>query len=108
MQKTSFKKSKKNISNIVNITDYRDIIDKIDIQLLALFEERMKIAEEIAEFKKNNNKKIVDKNREEELIKRLSIQASPELWNIDEKFFRAIIRLSCEHQQGIIDKTTDK
>lgn len=86
-----------------DIETYRNEIDRIDRQILKLFEARMHVAENIAAFKKNNKKDIVDKSRETKLIKKLADQASPDLWEIDEKLFRTIIKLSCEHQSELID-----
>lgn len=43
----------------------RDEIDKIDKQIVELFEKRMAISGEVAEFKINTGKKVFDKEREE-------------------------------------------
>ena len=39
----------------MNLQDLRTKIDKIDGELLALFDERMKIVSEVAQYKKENN-----------------------------------------------------
>ena len=41
----------------------RDEIDKIDNQIVSLYEERMKIAEDVARFKIRTGKKVFDKER---------------------------------------------
>ncbi len=48
-----------------NLDELRLELDRVDKQLAALFEERMQICEEVAEFKKANNRKVFDKEREE-------------------------------------------
>lgn len=49
----------------------RDEIDKIDKQIVELFEKRMKISGEVAEFKINTGKKVFDKEREESKLNTL-------------------------------------
>lgn len=49
----------------------RDEIDKIDKQIVELFEKRMAISEEVAEFKISTGKKVFDKEREESKLKTL-------------------------------------
>lgn len=49
----------------------RDEIDKIDRQMVELFEKRMEICSEVAEFKINTGKKVFDKEREESKLKTL-------------------------------------
>ena len=78
-----------------NLTDYRNKIDEIDKTLISLFEERMETAYKIALFKKNNNLGVLQKGREEEVIK----------YNND----IAEIKAKWERQQenDNYDKTTD-
>ena len=49
----------------------RDEIDKIDNEIVALYEKRMKIAEGVARFKIETGKKVFDKTREEEKIRKV-------------------------------------
>ena len=53
----------------------RDEIDKIDRQMVELFEKRMEICGEVAEFKINTGKKVFDKEREESKLKNLGALA---------------------------------
>ena len=53
----------------------RDEIDKIDRQMVELFEKRMEICGEVAEFKINTGKKVFDKEREESKLKTLGALA---------------------------------
>lgn len=46
----------------------REDIDEIDRRIVDLFEERMKLCENVAEYKIANNKKVLDKERELEKI----------------------------------------
>lgn len=53
----------------------RDEIDKIDRQMVELFEKRMEICGQVAEFKINTGKKVFDKEREESKLKTLGALA---------------------------------
>ncbi len=47
-----------------DLMELRDQIDEIDQQIVRLFEERMDICQEVAEFKIANGRKVFDKDRE--------------------------------------------
>ncbi len=55
-----------------DLLELRDEIDKIDNEIVALYEERMKIAEEVAEYKISVGKPVFDKQREESKLTNLS------------------------------------
>ena len=47
-----------------DLLELRDEIDKIDREIVSLYEQRMEIAEGVAEYKINTGKKVFDKERE--------------------------------------------
>ena len=47
-----------------NLLELRDEIDVIDKQIVALYQQRMQIAAEVAEYKIETGKKVFDKDRE--------------------------------------------
>jgi len=53
-----------------SLNKLRDDIDSIDKELVKLFEKRIEKVIEIADYKKEKNIPILNKNREEEIIKR--------------------------------------
>lgn len=53
-----------------DLLQYRNEIDEIDEQIMRLFEKRMMLVMEIAEYKKENNIPIFNKNRENEVIEK--------------------------------------
>lgn len=55
----------------MDLKDIRKRIDEIDKELLLLIESRMKLSEEVAEYKKKTDKPIYDKLREDEKIEAL-------------------------------------
>ena len=55
----------------MNLDVLRKDIDDIDKELVALFEKRMKIVTEIANYKLRNNMDVFDKGREDLLLKKV-------------------------------------
>ena len=59
---------------MLDLNEIRNNIDKIDSQLVELFEERMKLTTEVAEYKIETGKKVLDPAREKaklESVKKL-------------------------------------
>ena len=54
-----------------DLLELRDEIDKVDKQIVALFEERMQISEDVAKYKIANGKKVFDKDRERSKLETL-------------------------------------
>ncbi|WP_314347873.1 chorismate mutase [Fusobacterium massiliense] len=85
---------------MIKLNLLRKKIDDIDDELIALFLKRLDISKEIGELKKENNMKIYDPEREEEII-------GMSLKNIDdnqkkyvEKFLRTLMDISKEVQKS--------
>ena len=85
-----------------DLSHLRSSIDEIDLQLLALIERRLKITESVATYKKENNLRIIDSNREASLLKRIRSLSSDDLADLNEDIFKAIIRASCKHQEKFL------
>ena len=52
----------------MDLMDCRNEIDKIDQQIVQLFEQRMDIAKKVAEYKKSIGKQVLDPAREQQKI----------------------------------------
>lgn len=61
---------------MLNLENIRERIDKTDKEIVRLFEERMQIVKEVAEFKISTNKPVLDKEREKEKIAALTKMAT--------------------------------
>ncbi|MCK9217960.1 MAG: chorismate mutase [Firmicutes bacterium] len=73
----------------------RSRIDKIDDELIKLFENRLDIAKRIGDIKRKNNIKVVDLKREEEVIrKNVSMVKNKDYSDLAQCFFKNIIELS--------------
>ncbi len=62
----------------MDLNELRGNIDRIDSELLSLFEKRMKISEKVAEYKIETGKSVFDKDREREKIESFKALASDE------------------------------
>ena len=56
----------------------RDQIDSIDDQIVRLFEERMKVAEGVAAYKRGVGKPVLDKEREKSKIEKVTAKTTNE------------------------------
>jgi len=83
----------------LEINDFREVIDKIDEDILIGLIRRQKISKLIGEYKKKNNLKIEDKNREKELLEKLKLKAKT--WNINEKQVSTLWKIILENSKKV-------
>ena len=76
----------------------RTKIDDIDQQLVNLFIARMKVSEEVAQYKKDNHIPILDSGRERQLLAKVAEQAGEDYANYTESLFRTIMAASRSYQ----------
>ena len=87
------------------LQEERNKIDKIDKQIVKLFEERMETASKIAEVKKENNMEIFDSSRENLVIEKVkSYLENKELEKYLENFYLDLMSVSKDYQKDIIEK----
>lgn len=78
---------------------YRQQINQIDQQMVGLWEERIKIVEEIAAIKQAQGMEILDEEREIKVIEQAkSYLTHPDLSALLEEFMQEVLRLSRKHQ----------
>ena len=81
----------------------REIINEVDSQMIELFKKRMNAAKMVAEYKKENNKPIYDKEREEALINRnLEALNDKELVQYYKTFIEGVLTASKDYQKDLI------
>lgn len=91
------------------LSDYRDEIDKIDKELIKLFEKRMNIVLKVAKYKKKNNLNILHKNRENEVLtKNLKQVENKYLKPYVENFLIDLMSVSKQYQKNNIDENDNK
>lgn len=80
-------------------------INRVDKEIAKLFEERMKVVEEVINFKIENNLDILDSSRENEVIernKKLIEEKKYEKYYVD--LITNMMRISKNYQKEIVDK----
>ena len=88
---------------MTDLETLRKEIDETDKAMAELFEKRMKTAEQIARFKRENGIPVRDEKREEALIERNSALISDEaLKPYYAQFIRETIELSCAYQRELL------
>lgn len=93
----------------MNLSECRNEIDKIDKELVELFEKRMNVAINVAKYKIENNIPIFNGVREAEVIeKNINRLNNKEYSKLTEKFFTHLMELSRSLQADIIDKNNKK
>lgn len=93
--------------DISDIEDLRNQIDKIDADLLSLFENRMEVVLKIAEYKKMNNIEILNGAREEAVIKKnLGLVKNVNLHLEVEEFFKSVMAISRDLQNKKLNITS--
>ncbi|MBD3948987.1 chorismate mutase [Tuanshanicoccus lijuaniae] len=87
------------------LEEQRARIDAIDAQLVALFEERMQVAEEVIQIKLANQKEILDTSREKQVIEKAKGRLqSPALEEEITAFFEALMAISRGYQAKMSEK----
>ena len=83
----------------MDLNDYREQIDKIDEQLIQLFEQRMDVAAGIADYKKANNIPILDTERERKVLEKVANQVSPVMAESARMLYALLFDLSRAYQK---------
>ena len=87
------------------LENLRERIDTIDKERIALFEERMNVVNDIAEYKIKNNLPILNQSREDIVISKVkSIVKNKDYTDSAIDFIKDIMEISKKFQQKIISK----
>ena len=65
---------------MADLSEYRVQLDEIDEKIVALYEQRMDICKEIAEYKIETGKKVFDRQREKEKLAKVRSLTHDELY----------------------------
>lgn len=88
---------------VVDLAESRAKIDKIDKEIVRLFQERMSVATDVAAYKRSTGKKVFDPKREEEKIETLRGLVEDEFNKTGvEDLFRQIMSISRKHQYQVL------
>ena len=87
------------------LDEIRKDIDAIDRQITELFEKRMELTTQVAEYKIANGKPVFDPDREEEKLNALSaLTHSEENARGIRTLFETVMAVSRDQQQALIDR----
>ncbi len=94
------------------LEESRKAIDKIDEELIKLFEQRMEVVVDVAKYKKENNLPILHPDREKEVIqKNVDRLKDEQLKKYGERLITKLMEVSREYQKekigGWLWKSTD-
>ena len=91
----------------MDLSQLRSQIDNIDDQLISLFGQRMEIAAQIADYKKQNNMPIYVPTREREKLLDVSQKAGPDMANYTRVLYSMIFELSRSYQSKCNMESTE-
>ena len=87
----------------LDLNEIRGEIDKIDNELLKLFQMRMDAVLKVAEYKKRNNLAVLNRKREEEIIENhLNTIEKKEYKKEVEKFLNSLMEISRQSQRNFL------
>ncbi len=87
----------------MDLLELRDKIDAIDRQMVQLYEERMDVCRQVAEYKIETGKKVFDRVREEEKIRKVKALTSSEFASrAVEELFEQIMSVSRKLQYQLL------
>lgn len=86
----------------MEIDSLREEINQIDKQLTDAFEGRMRLALEIAKYKKENDLPVLDPAREREVVNRAVERTSPEIGMYTKLLYNTLFDLSRSYQERLL------
>lgn len=90
---------------MLDLQKMRNDIDVIDTQIVKLFEERMKICEDVAQFKIETGKPVFDKSREQEKLESLGCKAHNDFNRCGvQELFEQIMSISRKRQYQLLQE----
>lgn len=91
---------------MIDLKECREEIDRIDQEIVEKLEERMRVAEQIGRYKKEQNRPITDLLREREKIDSLTELASEDLASYIRLLYFSIMEMSKDHQRKTLKMET--
>ena len=91
----------------LDLKKIREEINGIDDEIAELFEKRMVLARDVAEYKRKNDMAVYDRRREREIINRVSGNVSEELSSYSKILYATMFQLSRSYQFKQLMPTSD-
>ena len=90
----------------MDLKDLREQIDKIDDDMVRLFQERMKVAAGIAEYKREQNMAVLDKTRERQKLNDIVGKTDEEFKSYMHVLYSLMFELSRSYQSRLLNSGT--
>ena len=88
-----------------DLNSLRKEIDGIDRQIVALFEQRMAVTQQVGRYKLANNIPVLDRGREEQVLAgKVALLEDKSLSEDVTDLFEAIMAISRRQQQKLLDE----
>lgn len=87
----------------MELKELREQIDRIDKELVDLFIQRMNVSANVAEYKKQNNMRVLDPSRERALLQKISELSGEEFEEYTRTLYSTILDLSRSYQHKKLD-----
>lgn len=84
-----------------NLDDYRNELDQIDKEIVEKLDQRMRTAEKIAAYKKENGLPVLDVLREREKIDQITEMAAEDMASYTRILYNTIMEMSKDHQRKV-------
>lgn len=78
----------------MNLEELREKIDETDSKILSLFERRMKLCEEVADYKAKNNLPVFQGGREKQVLEKIAQKSSHDMEAANRLLFSQIMEIS--------------
>lgn len=91
-----------------DLQETRKALDAVDRQIVALFEERMTLARDVAAYKIANGLPVLDRSREEQVLDSRCAMLADGYWSPAVRaLFEQIMALSRQEQQRLLEEAND-
>ena len=91
----------------MELNDLRIQLDQIDRQMVALFEQRMRVCEDVARWKIANNRPVLDASREKEKLQSVAAQLPTDLQEYGMNLYSLLMELSRSSQTRLMGREND-
>lgn len=85
-----------------DIEELREDIDQVDRELVRLFNIRLTVAGEVAEYKRAHDLPVLDEAREQALLKKVAALSDAEYREETLELYEQILTISKDHQTKIL------
>ena len=87
-----------------SLEECRSAIDAVDREIVRLFEERMQLCRDVAQYKIANGMQVLDRSREEKVLESRAAMLRDSYWEPSvRKLFEGIMALSRAEQEKQLD-----